>query len=32
MTMLASQIAGVPFSFTGHARDIYARELNPRAG
>src|SRR5262245_58846021 len=30
VTMLASQIAGVPFSFTGHARDIYARELNPK--
>ena len=22
-------IAGLPFSFTGHARDIYAEELNP---
>jgi glycosyltransferase involved in cell wall biosynthesis len=30
VTMLASQIAGVPFSFTGHARDIYAGELNPK--
>jgi glycosyltransferase involved in cell wall biosynthesis len=30
VTMLASQIAGVPFSFTGHARDIYAPELNPK--
>jgi glycosyltransferase involved in cell wall biosynthesis len=30
VTMLASQIAGVPFSFTGHARDIYASELNPK--
>jgi glycosyltransferase involved in cell wall biosynthesis len=30
VTMLASRIAGVPFSFTGHARDIYARELNPK--
>jgi glycosyltransferase involved in cell wall biosynthesis len=26
---LAAEIAGLPFSFTGHARDIYARELNP---
>jgi glycosyltransferase involved in cell wall biosynthesis len=25
----AAQIAGLPFSFTGHARDIYAPELNP---
>ena len=25
----AARIAGLPFSFTGHARDIYARELNP---
>jgi glycosyltransferase involved in cell wall biosynthesis len=30
VTMLASRIAGVPFSFTGHARDIYARQLNPK--
>jgi glycosyltransferase involved in cell wall biosynthesis len=30
VTMLASRITGVPFSFTGHARDIYARELNPK--
>ena len=25
----AATIAGLPFSFTGHARDIYAPELNP---
>jgi glycosyltransferase involved in cell wall biosynthesis len=30
VTMLASRIAGVPFSFTGHARDIYACQLNPK--
>ena len=29
VTWLAAQIAGLPFSFTGHASDIYARELNP---
>jgi glycosyltransferase involved in cell wall biosynthesis len=29
VTWLAAEIAGLPFSFTGHARDIYARELNP---
>jgi glycosyltransferase involved in cell wall biosynthesis len=29
VTMLASRITGVPFSFTGHARDIYAPDLNP---
>ena len=26
---LASQISGVPFSFTGHAKDIYRESLNP---
>jgi glycosyltransferase involved in cell wall biosynthesis len=26
----AARIAGVPFSFTGHARDIYAEHLNPK--
>jgi glycosyltransferase involved in cell wall biosynthesis len=26
---LASMITGVPFSFTGHAKDIYAPSLNP---
>jgi glycosyltransferase involved in cell wall biosynthesis len=29
ITWRASQIVGIPFSFTGHARDIYAPELNP---
>jgi glycosyltransferase involved in cell wall biosynthesis len=29
ITWRASQIVGLPFSFTGHARDIYAPELNP---
>jgi hypothetical protein len=29
VTWLASRIAGLPFSFTGHARDIYAPQLNP---
>jgi glycosyltransferase involved in cell wall biosynthesis len=29
ITWLAAEIAGLPFSFTGHARDIYAGELNP---
>ena len=32
ITWLAACISGLPFSFTGHARDIYAPELNPRAG
>ena len=27
---LASQITGIPFSFTAHARDVYCEELNPR--
>jgi glycosyltransferase involved in cell wall biosynthesis len=26
---LASMITGLPFSFTGHAKDIYAERLNP---
>ena len=30
ITWLAAEIAGLPFSFTGHARDIYSEELNPR--
>jgi glycosyltransferase involved in cell wall biosynthesis len=29
VTWLAATIAGLPFSFTGHARDIYAEHLNP---
>jgi glycosyltransferase involved in cell wall biosynthesis len=29
ITWLAAVIAGLPFSFTGHARDIYSKELNP---
>ena len=29
VTWLASAITGVPFSFTGHAKDIYTDELNP---
>jgi glycosyltransferase involved in cell wall biosynthesis len=29
VTWLAAEIVGLPFSFTGHARDIYAKELNP---
>jgi glycosyltransferase involved in cell wall biosynthesis len=29
VTWHAATIAGLPFSFTGHARDIYAPELNP---
>jgi glycosyltransferase involved in cell wall biosynthesis len=29
VTWLASRITGLPFSFTGHARDIYAPQLNP---
>ena len=29
VTWHAATIAGLPFSFTGHARDIYAQELNP---
>src|SRR3954451_3916047 len=30
VTWLAACINGLPFSFTGHARDIYAPELNPK--
>ena len=30
VTWLAATIAGLPFSFTGHATDIYAPQLNPR--
>ncbi len=29
VTWLASTITGMPFSFTGHAKDIYTEELNP---
>ena len=29
VTWHAATIAGLPFSFTGHARDIYAPQLNP---
>jgi len=29
VAMLASRMAGVPFSFTAHAKDIYQTELNP---
>ena len=29
VTWLASAITGLPFSFTGHAKDIYAPKLNP---
>jgi glycosyltransferase involved in cell wall biosynthesis len=29
VTSYASQITGAPFSFTGHARDIYTESLNP---
>lgn len=28
VTMLASRLTGLPFSFTAHAKDIYLRELN----
>jgi glycosyltransferase involved in cell wall biosynthesis len=30
VTWLTSTITGLPFSFTGHAKDIYTDELNPR--
>jgi hypothetical protein len=30
ITWFAACITGLPFSFTGHARDIYAPELNPK--
>jgi glycosyltransferase involved in cell wall biosynthesis len=29
VTWLAAEIAGLSFSFTGHARDIYSPDLNP---
>lgn len=29
MTLFASRMAGVPFSFTAHAKDIYLPKLNP---
>ncbi len=29
VTMFASRLSGVPFSFTAHAKDIYLQELNP---
>jgi glycosyltransferase involved in cell wall biosynthesis len=29
VTWYASRITGTPFSFTGHARDIYTEKLNP---
>jgi len=29
MTMFASRMAGIPFSFTAHAKDIYLPKLNP---
>ena len=29
VTWYASRITGLPFSFTGHARDIYTESLNP---
>ena len=29
VAMFASQLSGVPFSFTAHAKDIYLPELNP---
>jgi glycosyltransferase involved in cell wall biosynthesis len=30
VTWFAAVIAGLPFSFTGHAKDIYSEQLNPR--
>ncbi|MDX2041602.1 MAG: glycosyltransferase [Acidobacteriota bacterium] len=30
VTMFASRLSGLPFSFTAHAKDIYLSELNPR--
>lgn len=30
VTWLASMVTGLPFSFTAHAKDIYASRLNPR--
>ena len=29
VTMMVSRLAGVPFSFTGHAKDIYLSKFNP---
>jgi len=29
VTMFTSQLCGLPFSFTAHAKDIYVRTLNP---
>lgn len=29
MTMFVSQITGIPYSFTAHAKDIYLAKLNP---
>jgi glycosyltransferase involved in cell wall biosynthesis len=29
VTWIASMITGLPFSFTGHAKDIYSESLNP---
>jgi glycosyltransferase involved in cell wall biosynthesis len=29
VTWLAAAITGIPFSFTGHAKDLYTEELNP---
>lgn len=29
VAMLASSLAGVPFSFTAHAKDIYREDMNP---
>ena len=29
VTWLASLVVGVPFSFTGHAKDVYSEALNP---
>jgi glycosyltransferase involved in cell wall biosynthesis len=29
VTWLAAQLAGIPFSFTAHAKDIYRSDLNP---
>ncbi len=29
VTWLAAAITGLPFSFTGHAKDLYTEELNP---
>ncbi|MEJ7710235.1 MAG: glycosyltransferase family 4 protein [Pyrinomonadaceae bacterium] len=29
VTMFASALCGIPFSFTAHAKDIYLRQLNP---